>query len=114
MPLLHVCLPSEAVFCIMCHTKDSVHKNWTQNIGTCNDYYSHHPKRVNDDEVYLLRRMRLTTKLYGMLQVRGCPGPVMDFFSFLHLFKHTLCNNFKQAVGPGVLQTFSTCASVKP
>ena len=34
-------------------------------------------------------------------------------FSFLHLFKHTLCNNFKQAVGPGVLQTFSTCA-VKP
>ena len=31
-------------------------------------------------------------------------------FSFLHLSEHTLCNNFKQAVGPGVLQTFSTCA----
>ena len=28
-------------------------------------------------------------------------------------FKHTFCNNFKQALGPGVLQTFSTCA-VKP
>ena len=40
-------------------------------------------------------------------------GPVVDFFSFLHLFKHTFCTNFKQAVGPGVLQTFSTCA-VKP
>jgi len=25
-------------------------------------------------------------------------------------FKHTLLNIFKQAVGPGVLQTFSTCA----
>ena len=37
----------------------------------------------------------------------------LNFFSFLHLFKHTLCNNFKQAVGPGVLQTFSTCP-VKP
>ena len=34
----------------------------------------------------------------------------MDFFSFLHFFKHTFCNNFKQVVGPGVLQTFSTCA----
>ena len=51
--------------------------------------------------------------LIGWLQVQGYPGPVMDFFSFLHLFKYTLCNNFKQAVGPGVLQTFSTCA-VKP
>ena len=52
--------------------------------------------------------------LIGWLQVRGCLGPVMDFFSFLHLFKHTFCNNFEQAVvGPGVLQTFSTCA-VKP
>ena len=30
-------------------------------------------------------------------------GPVMDFFSFLHFFKHTLCNNFKQAVGPGTV-----------
>ena len=29
---------------------------------------------------------------------------------FLHLFKHTFCNDFKQAVGPGVLLTFSTCA----
>jgi len=28
---------------------------------------------------------------------------------FAH-FKHTLLNIFKQAVGPGVLQTFSTCA----
>jgi len=26
------------------------------------------------------------------------------------IFKHTLLNIFKQAVGPGVLQTFSTCA----
>ena len=33
-----------------------------------------------------------------------------NFFSLIHLFKHTLCNNIKQAVGPGVLQTFSTCA----
>ena len=42
-------------------------------------------------------------------------GTVMNFFSFLYLFKHTLCNNvnFKQAVGPGVLQTFSTCAVIK-
>ena len=30
------------------------------------------------------------------------PGPVMDYFSFLHLFRCTLYNNFKQAVGPGV------------
>ena len=36
---------------------------------------------------------------------------VMDFFFFL---QHTaLCNEFQQAVGVGVLQTFSTCA-VKP
>ena len=40
-------------------------------------------------------------------------GTVMNFFSFLYLFKHTLCNNFKQAVGPGVLQTFSTYAVIK-
>ena len=51
--------------------------------------------------------------LIGWLQVQGCTGPVMDFFSFFHLFKHALCNNFKQTVGPGVLQTFSTC-TVKP
>ena len=41
------------------------------------------------------------------------PKASHGFFSFLQLFKHTLYNNFKQAVGSGVLQTFSTCA-VKP
>jgi len=34
----------------------------------------------------------------------------MEFFLLLQLFKYTLRNIFKQAVGPGVLQTFSTCA----
>jgi len=39
---------------------------------------------------------------------------IMDFFSCLQLFKHTvLTYHLQQAVGPGVLQTFSTCA-VKP
>jgi len=28
------------------------------------------------------------------------------------LFKHTLLNIFKQAVEPGVLQNFSTCAAI--
>jgi len=28
-------------------------------------------------------------------------GPVMEFFLLLQLFKHTLLNIFKQAVGPG-------------
>ena len=36
--------------------------------------------------------------------------PIRKFFSCLQLFKHTVQT---QAVGPGVLQTFSTCA-VKP
>ena len=31
------------------------------------------------------------------------------FFLLSPTFKHTLYNIFKQAVGPGVLQTFSTC-----
>ena len=36
---------------------------------------------------------------------------VMEFFSsFFQPFKHTLYNTFKQAIGPGVLETFSTCA----
>jgi len=36
------------------------------------------------------------------------------FFSFLNFSNTIYCNNnVKQAVGPGVLQTFSTCA-VKP
>jgi len=42
------------------------------------------------------------------LQVKDCTGPVMEFFSFLQFVKHTLFNIFKKAVGPGILQTFST------
>ena len=47
------------------------------------------------------------------------PGSSHEFFLFsatfqTHLFKHTFSNTpfqvFEQAVGPGVLQTFSTCA----
>ena len=44
-----------------------------------------------------------------------CPDliEVLNALIFPPFFKHTFCNNFKQAIGPGVLQTFRTCA-VKP
>ena len=51
--------------------------------------------------------------LIQWLQVQGCPGPVMDLFLLFPPFQTYLCSNVEQAVGPGVLQTFSTCA-VKP
>ena len=41
------------------------------------------------------------------------PRSSHGFFSFLHLFKHTFCNNFKQVEGPGVLQTFTMHLSCK-
>ena len=43
--------------------------------------------------------------------VHSCNG--QKVFRFSTFLKHTFCSNFKQVVGPGVLQTFSTCA-VKP
>ena len=66
-----------------------------------------HPDRLADSCKRLsINRMAASSRLPTV-------GPVRDFLSLLHLFKHNFCNNFKQAVGPGVLQTFSTYA-VKP
>jgi len=42
---------------------------------------------------------------------------IMDFFSYLHLFKHTLsselCMSLTGVIGPGVLLTLHTVCAVK-
>ena len=48
--------------------------------------------------------------------IRACPGPFMDVFLLSSTFQTYLIKSMclfvdeEQAVGPGVLQTFSTCA----
>ena len=71
--------------------------------------------RINKAKKDVYCSLRMIRALIGWLQVRGFPGPVMDFSPF-STFSNTLSvanASFGQAVRPGVLQTFSTCA-VKP